>query len=248
MTLSPSVKLLRIAVVEDDPDLLNNTLEFLRAQGYSAWGVGSAEAFYKRFAIDAVEVVVLDIGLPGEDGISVANHLRELPQLMVIIVSARNAVDDRLAGLSAGADRYLVKPVDFAELVANIEAVGRRSSRTFTVRATERRQEKSKNLQLAAWHLKKQDWCLIAPDGIALTLTSHEYVLLNCLFEAKGEIVSKKTIADKIFGVRASNSRERMDVQLARLRKKAALAFGYPLPIKTVHLQGYAFTAQAVVE
>ncbi|MFA5825762.1 MAG: response regulator transcription factor [Gallionellaceae bacterium] len=248
MISSQSEKLLRIAVVEDDLDLLNNTLEYLHAQGYSAWGVGSAEAFYKRFAINAVEVVVLDIGLPGEDGISVANHLRELPQLMVIIVSARNAVDDRLAGLSAGADRYLVKPVDFAELVANIEAVGRRSSRTLTVRATERRQEKPTNLQLACWHLKKQDWCLIAPDGIALTLTSHEYVLLNCLFEAKGEIVSKKTIADKIFGAHAPNSRERLDVQLARLRKKAALAFGYSLPIKTLHLKGYAFTATTAVE
>ena len=89
---------------------------------------------------------------------------------------------------------------------------------------------------------------MIAPDGKALALTSHEYILLSCLFEFKGEIAPKKTITDKIFGMRALNSAERLDVQLARLRKKSALAFGQPLPIKTVHLQGYSFTAPSVIE
>ena len=238
--------LARVAVVEDDADLLDTMLEYLKAQGYPAWGVGSAEEFYRRFAIDAVEVVVLDIGLPGEDGISAARHLHELPNLTVIIVSARDAMDDRLAGLKAGADRYLVKPVNLAELVANIEAVGRRPAHPVSSFATARIQEEEP--EDGVWHLAKQDWRLIGPDGKSINLTSRELLLLKCLFEANGETVSKRAIADKIIGSRIFNSDERLDVMLARLRKKCLTILGQPLPIKTVHHVGYAFTAPAVIE
>lgn len=236
-------KLARVAVVEDDADLRDNMLEYLQVQGYPVWGVGNAEDFYRRFAVDVVDVVVLDIGLPGEDGISAARHLRELPNLMVIIVSARDALEDRLAGLKAGADRYLVKPVDLAELVANIEAVGRRPA---TISAMGRIQEEKPKTVL--WRLAKQGWRLTGPDGKVLGLTAREFLLLKCLFEANGETVPRKLIADKIIGARVFNSDERLDVMLARLRKKCAATLGQPLPVKTAHQVGYAFTAPAVIE
>jgi len=236
-------KPIRIAVVEDDPDLLETMLEYLKMQGYPAWGAGSAENFYKRFAVDAVDVIVLDICLPGENGISVARHLRELPNLTVIIVSARDALGDRLAGFEAGADRYLVKPVDLAELAANIEAVGRRASPALASATGEAAQEKK---PAAAWHLTQHDWCLAEPGGKRLQLTAREFLLLKHLFEAKGETVQRKEIAAKIIGMRVYNSSERLDVMLARLRKKGEVALGQQLPIKTVHQVGYAFTAPAV--
>lgn len=238
--------LARVAVVEDDADLRDNMLEYLQVQGYPAWGVGNAEDFYRRFAVDVVDVVVLDIGLPGEDGISAARHLRELPNLMVIIVSARDALEDRLAGLKAGADRYLVKPVDLAELIANIEAVGRRPAHPATISATGRIQEEKPKAVL--WRLAKQGWRLTGPDGKVLGLTAREFLLLKCLFEANGETVPRKLIADKIIGTRIFNSDERLDVMLARLRKKCATTLGQPLPVKTAHQVGYAFTAPAVIE
>ena len=243
MTSHMHEMLARVAVVEDDADLRDNMLEYLQVQGYPAWGVGNAEDFYRRSAVDAVDVVVLDIGLPGEDGISAARHLRELPNLMVIIVSARDALEDRLAGLKAGADRYLVKPVDLAELVANIEAVGRRPA---TISATGRIQEEKP--KAALWRLAKQGWRLTGPDGKVLGLTAREFLLLKCLFEANGETVPRKLIADKIIGSRIFNSDERLDVMLARLRKKCATTLGQPLPVKTAHQIGYAFTAPAVIE
>ena len=246
MTSHMHEMLTRIAVVEDDTDLLDTMLEYLKIQGYPAWGVCNAEDFYRRFAADAVDVVVLDIGLPGEDGISVARHLRELPNLTVIIVSARDALNDRLAGLKAGADRYLVKPVDLAELVANIEAVGRRPAHPASNSAMGKIQEEKPKTGL--WRLAKQDWRLIGPDEKALDLTAREFFLLTCLFEAKGETVSKRLIADKIIGPHIFNSDERLDVMLARLRKKCLTTLGQPLPIKTVHQVGYAFTAPAVIE
>jgi DNA-binding response OmpR family regulator len=133
---SPSVTPPQIAVVEDDADLLASMLDYLHALGYPAWGVGSAEAFYKQLHMSPVDVLVLDIGLPGEDGLQLAAWVNRRVDLTVIIVSARDRLQDRLDGLAAGADRYLVKPVDLAELVANIDAAWRRSA---TTAATDRK-------------------------------------------------------------------------------------------------------------
>jgi len=236
----------RIAVIEDDSDLLDSTLEYLLALGYHAWGVCSAEDFYNRFSVDVVDVVVLDIGLPGEDGLGVVRHLCASPRLTVIIVSARDTLDDRLAGLKAGADRYLVKPVNLAELVANIETVWRRSTHPhFNHPAEQLQEEKTK---AGHWHLSKQDWCLTGPKGNSINLTAREFYLLNCLFEAKGEIVTKCSISDTIIGSRVFNGCERLDVLLARLRKKCVANLGLSLPIKTVNQIGYVFTAPALIE
>lgn len=249
MTSRIEKKSTRVAVVEDDDDLLETMLEYLEMHGYPAWGVCNAEDFYKRFAVDTIDVVVLDIGLPGEDGISVARHLRERPGLTVIIVSARDALGDRIAGLEAGADRYLVKPIDFAELVANIEAVGRRAASTApSSEVTGNKIREEKPTATAAWRLAKQDWRLTEPGGKTLDLTAREFLLLKHLLEAKGETVPRKEIADKIIGTRIYNSSERLDVMIARLRKKSMAAFGVQLPVKTVHQVGYAFIAPAALE
>lgn len=237
---------IRIAVVEDDNDLLDTMLEYLSIQGYPVWGVCNAEDFYRRFAADVTDVVVLDIGLPGEDGFSVANHLRNVPNLTVIIVSARDALLDRLAGLKTGANRYLTKPVDLAELVANIEAAVRQSAHSASISASEHTRQVKPITGL--WHITKQDWCLTGPDGKTLNLSGRELLLLKCLVEAKGETVSKREIGNQIIGPSIPNSDERLDVMLARLRKKCRVALGQTLPIKTIHHAGYAFTAPAVIE
>lgn len=91
-----------IAIVEDDSDQLHSIEEFLLDSGYSVWGAGSAEAFYKGFTVQPVDVVLLDLGLPGEDGLSVASLLKSRPEVGVIILSARDSLDDRLAGMRAG--------------------------------------------------------------------------------------------------------------------------------------------------
>lgn len=228
----------RIAVVEDDPDLLQTTLEFLHTMGYAAWGAGSGEAFYKRLLTDPVNVVILDIGLPGEDGFTIARHLRDMPHPDIIIVSARDTLDDRITGLKAGADRYLVKPVNLTELVANIETVLHRQG---VIANTPLK-------PAPVWHLTSQNWTLISPDGSALKLTNREYRLLQILIAAEGQTVRKEIIADRIIGTRFLNRNERLDVLLARLRKKATATLNEPLPIKTAYQQGYVFTAPAVTD
>jgi DNA-binding response OmpR family regulator len=235
----------RIAIVEDDSDQLHSIEEFLLDSGYPVWGAGSAEAFYRRFMAKPVDVVILDIGLPGEDGLAVAALLKDKPDVAVIILSARDSLSDRLSGLRAGADRYLVKPVSLLELAANIDAVGNRLARSATATPAGEANRQSPDMPRGHWDLAMQDWVLTSPQGKPLPLTTHEFALLHRLIKVQGQAVTKRDLTDHIFGSRAQNASERLNLLVTRLRKKAAEALAEPLPIKTLHQIGYAFTAAA---
>ncbi len=241
---------LTIAVVEDDIDLLANTLDYLKSDGFDAWGSTSAEAFYKQFAVRTAHIIILDISLPGENGLSMVEHLKHLNNIVLIIVSARAAIDDRLAGMNAGADRYLVKPVNFKELVANIEAAARNLQLSRHEAWTEPNEKNHLMLiqpvelatELKRWTLIRQDQRLVSPKGDFILLTSREYLFICLLFEAKNQTVLKINISNKLFGSKISNGFERLDVLLARLRKKGIDQIACQLPIMTVHQMGYSFT------
>lgn len=113
----------RVAVVEDDDDLRDNLLYFLNAYGYPVWGAESGEAFFQRLVANEVDVLVLDVGLPGEDGLAIAQRAAQLRTMAVIILSGRDSENDRQTGLDSGADLYLVKPVDLREIRASIDEV-----------------------------------------------------------------------------------------------------------------------------
>lgn len=220
----------KIAVVEDDEDLLDNVMSYLQIHEFDVWGVTNAEAFYKQLLKSPVDVVILDINLPSEDGFCVAEHLQDMPEMIVIIISARRSVDDRLKALNLGAERYLVKPVDFNELVANIHA------------AMRGRIQKSSH----QWLLHQNEWLLISPNEQHITLTASEYFFLRILILAEGKVVSRKEIMEKLFdGKDYVNINDRLDTLVARLRRKAQKELSISLPIKTITATGYVFTAPA---
>jgi len=119
----------RIAILEDNLDLQEELTFFFEAKGYRVWGERSAEAFWKRLHATPVDIVLVDIGLPGEDGLSVLEYLRGLGPYGLIVMSARGSREDRLRGMEAGADVYLVKPVNFADLVLAIDQLWQRLRR-----------------------------------------------------------------------------------------------------------------------
>ena len=241
MNMTPAA---RIAVVEDDADLLHITQEYLSLAGFSVWGVGSAETFIRRFVADPVDFVVLDLGLPGEDGLSVAELLQKNRQVAVIIVSARDSLEERLAGMGAGADRYLVKPVNLVELKANIDAVIGKLQLPLAPPAPELPQQ-TPEPDAGAWRLDTHSWQLAAPGGQQLKLTAHEFAFMRSLTQAQGRTVSKSELTDAIFGQRIGNATERLNVLVTRLRKKVHHQLGESLPIETVRQVGYTFTAPA---
>ncbi len=232
----------RIAIVEDDADQLHTIEEFLLDAGYPVWGAGSAEAFYRRFMERPADVVILDLGLPGEDGLAVATLLKDKPQVAVIILSARDSLGDRLSGLRAGADRYLIKPLSLLELAANIDAVGNRLALHANAESETRRPAEP---EPSHWELAMQDWNLRSPQGALLHLTTHEFALLKCLICAHGAVVSKKELIVQILDPRVQNGSERLNLLVTRLRKKASEGLPESLPLKTAHQIGYAFTAPA---
>ena len=207
--------------------------------------MGSAEAFYKKFMSDPVDVVLLDIGLPGDDGLSVAGLLKARPEVGVIILSARDALGDRLAGMRAGADRYLVKPVNLLELAANIDATASRLQPRASAAGSP--PERPEQALPRSWSLALKDWVLCSPEGRSLALTTHEFLFVQHLVQAQGQPVSKRDLSDKLFGARAQNGSERLNLLVTRLRKKATEALGEALPIKTLHQIGYAFTVSVRV-
>ena len=246
----------RIAIIEDNSDLLQSTVEYLSFAGYTVWGVASAEAFYKQFVVSPAEIIVIDIGLPGEDGLSVASLLNGNPNLKVIIVSANTSLESKLAGLRTGADRYLTKPLDFAELAANIDALSRHNATlnhatlnpvagqmTSGAEASSQPSEPGE-----AWLLSSQNWLLVTPYGKQVQLTVREFGFLQQLFVAQGQPVTKRKLAETIFGSRPINSGERLTVLVARLRKKCLTATGEDLPLKTAHMIGYAFAARTSID
>jgi len=247
MNVSP-----RIALVEDDEDLRLTTEEFLCEAGCSVWSAGSAEEFYQRFVAKPVDLVILDIGLPGDDGLKVASLLRDNPLVDVIILSARDATEDRLAGFRAGADRYLVKPINLQELLANIEAVAKHRQLSPWASAPqapggEPSASPGGVNTAAGWMLNPQEWSILAPSRLPLGLTAREFKLLNLLIEARGDVVTKKDLCNELFGPRILTAGDRLNVLVARLRKKALATLGEELPVKTVHQLGYAFSAPCVI-
>lgn len=231
------IHLSRIALVEDEEDIRLSVQDYLSHLGHKVWGAGSAEEFYRRFVAEPVDVVVLDIGLPGEDGLAVTELLQSNPGVAVIILSARDALEERLSGLRAGADRYLVKPVNLEELAANVQALARRQEPAPAPTPG--------SAPAKPWVLSRPCWRLTAPSGRSMMLTAREFALLDPLVEQEGQVLSKKVLGELVFGTRVTNAPDRLNVLVTRLRKKAAAELDEPLPIRTAHQLGYAFTAQA---
>ncbi|QFY88724.2 response regulator transcription factor [Magnetovirga frankeli] len=135
----------------------------LTGQGYPCWGVGSAEAFYKQLMHQEADIVLVDLGLPGEDGLSLAQHLRQHSACGIIIITASGGRDDRLTGLGAGADDYLVKPVDPDELHLRIDNLWQRIHNN----------QPSPTPALLTWHFDPSQQILTSPQGQSLLLSQH---------------------------------------------------------------------------
>lgn len=229
----PGDRSARIGIVEDDADLRQSIEAYLAACGHTAWGAESAEAFYKQLLLAPIDVAIVDIGLRGENGLSVTRHLREMRNIEVIILSGRSALEDRLLGLAEGANRYLVKPVDLRELVANIAACAASKAAAVTPPGPPEH-----------WELAQADWTLTSPCGASVQLTSREWEFMTCLTAGEEQCASRKAIAEAMHGQRLDSfDFHRIDTLVSRLRRKIASATGRSAPIRTLQSKGFTFSA-----
>lgn len=232
---------LRVYLVEDDDDLREDIVLLLGNAGFDVRGLPDAPAFYKAHALAPCEVAVLDIGLRGEDGLSLAAQLRATGPIGIVIASARGAVEERIEALRRGADVYMVKPVHIEELGATIRMLGSRVRAVMQSPSAARRSVAGTALAPPpVWRLAEGDWVLCDPSGLHLKLTTNERALLSSLLGADGQVVSRD---DLLLGM-GDNPRDadpkRLDVIVSRLRSKARHA-GMRLPLHAVRGTGYQF-------
>ncbi|HGU0763104.1 TPA: response regulator transcription factor [Klebsiella quasipneumoniae] len=233
---------LRLAIIEDNPDLLDELLAWLGYRGFEVWGTRSAEAFWRQLHSHPVDIVLIDIGLPGEDGFSVLSYLHELGHYGLVVVSARSQQQDKLQALSLGADAYLIKPVNFAHLAETLTALGARLQQD---RPAPQQPEMASAAPAPApapatglWRLHEDK--LISPDARTLELTQQEYRLVELLMRNRNEVCSKLDLHACLFAHESEPDLHRIDVVVSRLRHKARQQ-GIHLPVRAIFGKGLAF-------
>ena len=199
---------MRVLAVEDEPDLLGSLMKALREDGYAVDGAPDGEeGLYKAESYD-YDAVVLDIMLPGIDGWEVLSRLRKTKKTPVLMLTARDAVRDRVRGLDSGADDYLVKPFELSELLARLRALIRRSAN----QAQPRLEIGDVTIDTAARTVSRQ--------GQEVTLTAREYTLLEFLALHRGELVTRTMLYDHLFDENDDTLSNLLDVHVSNLRKK----------------------------
>lgn len=224
---------IEVAVCEDNDALRDILVSVLPKFGLRVYGVASAEALDRLLAERGVDLVVLDIGLPGEDGFSAATRLRiERPDLGIVMLTARALVDDRIRGLNQGADLYFVKPVDMGEFAAALTSLHRRVA-----------QIKAKPSQL--WKLSKGLGVLEAPNGTVIDLTENERLILSRMLAIPGAIVDREDLLLALNWEGNEKAYQRLASAISRLRSKVAQAApDQALPLRTLHGTGYVFRVE----
>lgn len=232
-----------ILVVDDEVSIREPLARYLSDHGFRVSEARGAAEARTQLAGYAIDLVVLDIMMPGEDGLSLCRHVRESSDTPVILLTARAEDTDRIVGLEIGADDYVTKPFNPRELVARIRGVLRR---TGTGRARVRAPE-TETYAFADWVLKAGARELVDRDGIAVPLSTGEYRLLLALVNHPRQVLSRDQLLDITQGREAHAFDRAIDNQVSRLRRKIEDDPRSPELIKTVWGGGYTFAADVTL-
>ena len=229
----------RILIVEDDVAIHRMLSETLSENGFSVSVAISATEMDRALRREEIDLVVLDVMLPGEDGFSICGRLRASSNLPILMLTALGEEVDRIVGLEIGADDYVTKPFNSRELVARIRALLRRV-RSFGVKTGQRLGP----LRFAGWRIVPAERRLLSPEGVRVTTTSAEFDLLIAFCQHSGEVLSREQLLELTHGGLAGPIERSVDVHISRIRQKIEPDPRDPTFIKTVRLGGYIFTPE----
>ena len=225
-----------IAVLDDEEEITRLLATYLQGQGFRVSQTHNGDALMRLMAEDAPRLVLLDLGLPGEDGFSIARQLRERWQCGLVIVSGRGDAIDKVVGLEVGADDYVTKPFDLRELLARIKAVLRR---TLAMSADQAERLPAQRYRFLGWELDVGARRLQDSSGREVALTGGEFDLLSVLVTHPGRVLSRDFLLERTRGREAAPFDRTIDVQVGRLRKKIEVDVDDPQIIKSVRGAGY---------
>lgn len=228
-----------ILIVDDHREIRDLVSRALAKEGFRVSTAADGRAMQKVLADSRIDLVLLDLMLPGEDGLSLCRTLRVDSNVPIIMLTAKGEEVDRVIGLEMGADDYLPKPFGSRELIARIKAVLRRSQEVMSKGNSE---QKPKSYQFDRWRLDTGARALLRDDGVTVPLSTGEYDLLIALVERPQRVLNRDQLLDLARGRSAAGLDRSIDTQVSRLRKKLELDPGDPQIIKTVWGGGYMFT------
>ena len=230
----------RLLLVDDERSIREPLAQYLTKQGFRVTQAGDAEGARARMTAYAIDLVVLDIMMPGEDGLSLCRHIRATSETPVILLTARSEETDRIVGLEMGADDYVVKPFSPRELAARIRVILRRvSSGGIRQNAPE-----GGSFAFAGWVLKIGERTLVDREGVTVPLSTGEYNLLLALVTRPRQVLTRDQLLDLTQGREAAAFDRAIDNQVSRLRKKIETDPKVPDLIKTVWGGGYTLAAE----
>jgi two-component system OmpR family response regulator len=231
-----------ILFVEDDADIRTLVADFLAQNGYRMSVAREGRELDRVLEISRIDLVILDIMLPKEDGLSMCRRIRTTSDVPIIMLTARGSEIDRVVGLEMGADDYLTKPFSTHELLARIRALLRRAN----LMARAPPEHRPGSLSFSGWRLDLGSRRLQSADGAAVPLTGGEFELLVAFCEHPQRILTREQLLDLTRGRAAALFDRSIDIQVSRLRRKIEENPKDPVLIQTVRAGGYIFAAEVV--
>ena len=222
----------RILVVEDEPAIAESIVYSLRAEGFDVEAVGDGEAAIERALGDSFDVMLLDVMLPRLSGFEVCRRVRANSALPILMLTARTAEVDRVMGLEAGADDYILKPFSIPELVGRVRAMLRR-------RELDREQTETGALRVGALELDRARRTATI-NGREVQLTNSEFRLLATLAEQPGHVISRRELMQRLWDSTYVGDARAADVHIANLRRKIEDDPAHPVRLLTIRGAGYA--------
>lgn len=231
-----------ILIVDDDAEIRSLLSNYLQKNGYRTTVVAEGKGMLAALDKGRADLIVLDLMLPGEDGLILCRNLRARSAIPVIMLTARGEDMDRILGLEMGADDYLPKPFNPRELLARIKSILRRAKALPGNMET----ADASRIHFAGWEFDAISRQLVSPEGVVIPLSGSEYRLLRIFLNHPNRVLSRDQLMDMMRGRETDPFDRSIDVQVSRLRHRLADDAKEPAIIKTVRGEGYILAAQVV--
>lgn len=233
-----------ILIVDDDEEIRQLLSDYLQSAGYRTWVAADGKAMREQLDKVQIDLIVLDLMMPGEDGVALCRELRTHSDIPVIMLTARGSPLDRIVGLEVGADDYMPKPFEPRELVARIKVILKRA-RSYPLQAA---RNAPGFIRFAGWRLDTQARQLQRDDEPVITLGSSDYLVLRTLIDHANRALTRDYLLNNVYSKDSLPFDRSIDVCISRLRQHLEPDPRHPTLIRTVRNTGYMLTADVVVE
>jgi two-component system, OmpR family, aerobic respiration control protein ArcA len=244
-TLDQNVMSVRLLIVEDEVVTRNTLTRLFQQEGYDVYDAADGMQMERIMARQQVDLVLMDVNLPGKSGMELAEQLREDDNIGLIFLTGRDAEEDRLLALELGADDYLIKPYNPKELIIRVRNLYRR------IHAIKSQQQRigheSIVYEFNGWKLESDSRCLFSPDGKLFRLPKSEYRAMELFLTNPGKILDRETLVKKMLNRELRPADRTVDVAIRRIRRHFENQQGAPNLITTIHGEGYRFIGEVSI-